>query len=232
MSNLKTSTLEVKAGTIRFAASLLLLLITVPFSLRAQVYSPRDTSARTDSITLKPVLSAGTNLLYDVAITPNVNLELPLAKHWSLLAEYTFPWWVTRDNTRAWQIIKGDLGLRWWPGRRRDSGNGFNMLTGHFLGIDLSAGYYDIEPYHSGNQGEFQSAGLEYGYAWSLGEHWRLNACIAGGWMGTYYRHYTGNEHDTKLIRNYDGRFTWWGPTKVGVTLQYVFTKKKGGRDK
>ena len=99
----------------------------------------------------RPVLGVSTNLLYDVILTPNVSLELPLGMRWSVLAEYDFPWWVTSDNRRAWQILKWDLGARYWFGRR--SPDYHDLLTGFFLGVDLGAGYYDIEPQHEGYQG-------------------------------------------------------------------------------
>lgn len=172
-----------------------------------------------------PFLAVGTNFLYDMLLTPNVSLEMPIGKRWSVLAEYTFPWWVTADNVRAWQCLKWDVGLRFWPGRRAQDRH--DLLRGFFVGLDLGAGYYDLEPRHKGYQGEFQTAGLELGYALFMGTHWRVDICAAGGWMGTKYRYYQGNEDDSKLIYKYDGRFTWLGPTKLGLCVKYVFTRKR-----
>lgn len=170
---------------------------------------------------MRPIFALGSNVLYDAAITPNVSLEIPMGKHWSLLADYTFPWWVTAGNDRAWQIQKWDLGLRYWIGRRQVP---MDVLRGHFIGLDLSAGYYDIEPKHTGYQGEFQLAGLEYGYGFKMGTHWRLDLCVGAGWMGTRYRRYNGDNRDEHLLYQYNGRFTWFGPTKVGVTIKYVIS--------
>lgn len=187
-----------------------------------------ETKAETKADSLaRPVLGMSTNILYDAAITPNVAFEIPMGKHWSLLVDYTFPWWVNRQNDRAWEIQKLDLGLRYWLGRRRDAQHPYNQLTGHFFGVDTGLGYYDIEPRHTGYQGEFLTAGLEYGYAWRLGEHWRMSAFVAAGWMGTRYRNYKGNEDDAHLLYQYDGRFIWWGPTKVGLSFQYIFISRK-----
>lgn len=185
-----------------------------------------DTVEVAQATPVRPVLGISTNLLYDAVITPNLAIELPLGKHWTVLVDYTFPWWVNKANDRAWEIQKWDLGARYWLGRKRDRGSRYNQLTGHFFGVDLGVGYYDIEPRHTGFQGEGLTAGLEYGYAWRLGKHWRMSAFIAAGWMGTLYRKYTGNKGDTKLMYDYDGRFTWMGPTKVGLSIQYVVTKK------
>ena len=177
----------------------------------------------------KPVLAVSTNLLYDVAITPNFALEVPLGRRWSIYGEYTFPWWVTKGNDRAWEILKWDLGTRvWLSGRSSEAG----ALTGHFLGLDLGGGYYDIEPDNAGWQGEALLAGVEYGYAWRLGKNgnWRLDALLGFGWMGTGYRYYEGTDDSAHLLYKYTGRFNWLGPTKAGVALKYVFCQRQKGR--
>lgn len=172
----------------------------------------------------KPVLAVATNLLYDLAITPNVSLELPLGQRWSMYGEYTFPWWVTRDNNRAWQILKLDLGTRYWMSPRNSAQD---VLTGHFLGLDLSGGYYDIEPDNKGWQGEFILAGLEYGYAWRLGKkgNWRLDLSAGAGWMGTEYRYYEGTEDSAHLLYKKTGRYYWFGPVKAGISIKYLFNR-------
>lgn len=177
----------------------------------------------------RPILAVSTNLLYDLAITPNIAVEVPIGKHWSLLADYSFPWWVNRANNLAWQMLKFDLDARYWIGRR-NSDDPMDVFRGHFLGLDLGLGYYDLEPRHKGWQGEFVTAGLEYGYGWKLGENWRLDAFAAVGLFLTYYRYYEGNSDDSKLIWQYNGRYTWFGPVKLGASIKYIFTTKKPGR--
>lgn len=193
---------------------------------------PEPVPEPVDTTLIHPILAVSTNLLYDLLITPNVAVELPLGQHWSVLADYTFPWWVNRANDRAWEILKLDLGARYWLGSRDDN-DPMDILKGHFFGIDLGAGYYDIEPHHTGWQGEFLTAGLEYGYAWRLGDNWRIEAFLAGGWMGTNYRYYEGNEGDTRLIYKDTYRMPWYfGPTKLGCSIKYIFTSKRRRAEK
>lgn len=182
----------------------------------------------------KPIFALSTNTLFDLAITPNFAIEVPFGHNWSGYIDYTFPWWLTRANDRAWQIIKLDLGARYWLSRHNES-DPWDILTGHFIGIDLGAGYYDIEPHHKGYQGEFQMASVEYGYTWRLGKYWRLQAYAGAGWMATHYRYYEANMNDTRLIYKYPGRYTWFGPTKVGVSIEVIipndfWLKKKDNR--
>lgn len=193
------------------------------------ITEPEPEEPAVDSTIVRPILAVSTNLLYDLAITPNIAVEVPLGHHWSVLADYTFPWWVNRANDMAWQVLKLDLGARYWLGRKNND-DPMDILRGHFLGLDLGLGYYDIEPRHTGWQGEFVVAGLEYGYGWRLGEKWRLDAFGAVGYMLTYYRYYEGNSDDSKLLWQFNGRYSWFGPVKLGASIKYIFTTKKPGR--
>ena len=174
---------------------------------------------------VKPLFAVSTNALYDLAITPNFAIEVPVSKKVTLFGEYTFPWWVTRDNSRAWEILKWDIGARYWLFGGRSS-NPMDIMIGPFAGIDLGAGYYDIEPHHKGWQGEFQTVGLEIGWAWDLGRNWRLDAYVGAGWLGSHFRYYQASTDDKHLIYQESGKLTWFGPTKAGVSFKYIFSQK------
>ena len=186
----------------------------------------------------KPLFSIGTNLLLDGGVivdpmyfTPNVEVEVPLGKHWSIWAEMTFPWWVNSSNDRAWQILKWDLGTRWYFSKLNEN-DPMDVLRGHHLGLDLSAGYYDIEPGHTGYQGEFQLVGLEYGYTFRLGPYVRLDLSLGAGWMGTKYRYYEGDATDAHLLYQYDGNLQWFGPVRGGVSVKVIIPYKKKVEEK
>lgn len=188
-----------------------------------QSFLPEPEKEVYDPDSERPFMAVGTNMLYDVLLTPNVNLDIPVSKHVSITGDYTFPWWLSPTNNRAWQILKWDLGARYWfNGGNRNIKTAF---TGLFTGIDLGAGYYDIEPYHKGYQGEFQLAGLELGYAWKLNGNWRIDASAGFGWMGSHYRYYEGTDDDVHLIYQYHGKINWFGPVKAEIGLRYVFTR-------
>ena len=184
-----------------------------------------------------PRFAVSTNLVYDLfgvtdgfRFTPNVSLEFPIGNKWSTFIDYAFPWWVTKGNNQAWQILKWDIGSRYWLSRH-NSKVPMDILSGHFVGIDLGAGYYDIEPKHKGWQGEFQTVGIEYGYAWKLGQAWRLDAYVGAGWLGTHYRYYVGDSTDQHLLYRNHGKMTWLGPTKAGISIKYIFnTERRNGR--
>lgn len=181
---------------------------------------------------VRPLLAVSTNLLYDagpifydMAFTPNFAVEVPIGQRFSVYAEYAFPWWLVPQNDRAWQILKWDIGGRWWFSRH-DKSDRMDVLRGHFVGLDFGAGYYDFEPKHTGYQGEFQTLGLEYGYAFRLSPHWRLDLYAGAGWMGTHYRYYEGSSDDVHLLYQHHGRLQWFGPVKAGVSIKYIFSHK------
>ncbi len=185
-----------------------------------------DTTVTGESIyVLEPIFAASTNALYDVLATPNFAIEVPVGKKISAYAEYTFPWWLSPKNDWAYEMLKWDIGARYWLGA--DNTVLEDAFRGHFVGIDLSAGYYDFEPRHKGYQGEFQIASLEYGYAWKFSDRWRLDAVIGAGWLGTHYRYYEADPTDRHLIYQHHGETSYFGPTKLGVTFKYIFTTKK-----
>lgn len=176
-----------------------------------------------------PLFAVSTNLLYDAVAAPNFAIEVPIGHKWSVYGEYTFPWWLPASNEWCYEMLKWDIGARYRLGNNFDKNDPMDILSGHFVGVDLSAGYYDFEPLHKGYQGEFQMASLEYGYAWKLGDNWRLDAVIGAGWMGTHYRYYEADPTDQHLIYKYSGKLNWMGPTKLGVSIKYIFTTSRRG---
>lgn len=173
-----------------------------------------------------PFLAVKTNALSDIAFSPNIALEIPIGERISTGLEYTFPWWVSNDNARAWELLNWNLFGRYWFGDRIEKG----IFTGPFAGIMLQGGYYDIEPNHTGYQGEHISIGAEFGWSWQLSKHWFIEASAGLGWMGTNYRYYKGMSDDQHLVYQYNGRFNWIGPVKVDASIVYLFYHKyKGG---
>lgn len=176
----------------------------------------------------EPWFAVGTNLLYDLAATPNLRVEYPLKDgKWSVGLNYEFPWWVWAHNSRAWE------NLHWEAFGRRYLGNAQDrpLFTGTFLEAALGGGYYDVEPHHKGWQGEFVNAGFGIGHSWFLAPHWRLEAGGSLGIMATKFRFYRGVENDRHLVWQHNGRYFWAGPVKLNVSLSYIIfrNKRKGG---
>ena len=68
--------------------------------------------------------------------------------------------------------------------------------------------------------------GAELGWAWDLGRNWRLDAYVGAGWMGSHFRYYEATTGDKHLIYQNSGKLNWFGPTKAGVSVKYIFGTK------
>lgn len=170
-----------------------------------------------------PLLALKTNLLFDAALMPNIEIEFPLNRRWSLAGEWIFPWWKSKDNSKALQILSGGLEGRYWTGKH-ESRSG---LTGHFFGFYAGGGKYDLQNKGKGYQGEFYIAtGISYGYALRLREALNMEFSLGIGYLITKYRHYKGEENNEILVWQNNGRYTWIGPTKAKISLVWMFYRK------
>ena len=197
----------------------------------------------------KPLLAVKTNLLFDAAMAPNVELEVPLGRtgkwsRWSLMAEMWFPWWRMCENEdgfynpylrfdqrptrKALEMLTGGLELRYWFWPRCNGTRPW--LSGTFIGIYAAGGKYDLEWKSEGSQGEFVSAGISIGHSWAIARHWNLELSAAAGYVYTPYRYYQAEFDDTHLIYRYTNRKHLFLPTKAKISLVYILGKKGGAK--
>ncbi len=203
----------------------------------------------------RELLSVKTNLLLDVGMTPNLAIEYyPMKGHFTFGASLDFPWWQNYGSHRYWQIRNYQLEARYYfkSGDVRKRGYGFGpAYRGWYAQAYVHAGLYSIcLDANSGYEGEGIGAGLGIGYVMPLGKksRWRLEFSLQAGFFRTwydpyqwlcpvdpeedrevYYYKWTGKAEDFQERQH---RFTWLGPTRVGVTLTYdlLFRKRtKGG---
>ena len=194
----------------------------------------------------RPWLALKTNMLFDLLLTPNVELEVPIGDRWSLMVEDWFPWLLHNKGgnislgryvkpgddmkSSAYELWTIGAELRyWWPGACPEARP---RLTGHFLGLYYANGKYDVEWDSKGDQGEFNSVGVTYGHSWPIARHWNLEASVSAGYFWGPRRHYEGEFGDTHLIWKYTGRTSYIGPTKLKLSLVWLIPslkKQKGG---
>ena len=180
----------------------------------------------------RPLLALKTNLLFDAALMPNVEIEVPVGKRWSVNGEYAFPWWQFDRGKYCMQVLMGGLEGRYWLGSRK-SREDREVLTGHFLGLYAGGGKYDLQWGEKGYQGEFFiAAGVSYGWATRIARHLHLEFNIGIGLLRTDYpRHYHARDNYQTLLWQENGKYTWFGPTKAKISLVWLLNRrvKKGG---
>lgn len=192
----------------------------------------RDSYISLPSRRTKPLFALKTNLLFDAALMPNVEVEVPIGKRWSVNGELMFPWWLMDGDKYCLQILMGGAEGRYWLGNRNR--NRRRVLTGHFLGLYAGAGKYDLQWDRNGYQGEFFiAAGISYGYALKIARNLSLEFSLGIGLLRTNYEHYHAIENFQTLLWQDSGRYTWLGPTKAKISFVWLLngkTKKGGGR--
>ncbi|WP_294470748.1 DUF3575 domain-containing protein [uncultured Bacteroides sp.] len=170
----------------------------------------------------RTVLAVKNNLLYDLALAPNIEVEIPVGKRWSLNTEYKCPWWLNSKRNFCYQLLSGGVEGRCWMGNRRNR----NRLTGHFIGLYAEGGIYDFQFGGDGYQGKYYgAAGVTYGYARQLTSHFSLEFSLGIGYLTTEYKKYTPYEED--IVWTTSGRYNFIGPTKAKVSLVWLITRRR-----
>lgn len=195
------------------------------FSLLLQSYAQSDTSnSGTPTLTLK------TNLLFDATLIPNIEVEIPIGERWSVSGEYQFPWWLDNDKY-CFEILSGGIEGRYWLGGRKRRKQR-EVLTGHFLGLYVGSGKYDLQWKENGYQGElFMATGISYGWATHLNHYLHLEYSIGVGLLTTNYRHYHVIDNCPTLEWKENGTYSWLGPTKLKISLVWVLCRKRKGSE-
>ena len=181
-----------------------------------------DISETEGPVKSQTVLAVKNNLLYDLALSPNIEVEIPIGKRWSLNTEYKCPWWRNSKHDFCYQLLSGGMEGRCWLGNRQKR----NRLTGHFIGLYAEGGIYDFQLRGDGYQGKYYgAAGVTYGYARQLARHFSLEFSLGIGYLTTEYKKYTPYEGD--IIWTNSGRYNFIGPTKAKISLVWLITTRR-----
>lgn len=182
--------------------------------------------------TLLPKLALRTNLLYDLALVPNIGVEWFIDQHWSVAANVMYVWAKNDTRHRYWRILSADVEGRYWLRPQT-----CDVQTGHHFG--LYAGFYRYD-FEFGGRGWMGNAnyggGMSYGYALRLFPKWRerftLDLNLGLGYLGGTHKEYIPDQGCYVWQRTV--RHHLFIPTKAEVTLMWYprwsfFNKKKGG---
>lgn len=164
------------------------------------------------------------NLLSDALLSPNLGLEFRLAPRWSLDVSGQYNGWTV--DGKKWKHWLVQPEARYWF---------CDAFVGHFVGFHLLGGEYN-----AGNlkndikflgtdfsnltdhryQGWYAGAGLAYGYAFILSQHWNLELELGIGYIYTEYDRFKCEGCGKKLEEK---THHYFGPTKAAVNLVYEF---------
>ena len=177
-----------------------------------------------------PRLALRTNLLYDLAVVPNVGVEWFADEHWSVAANVMYIWMKSDMRHRYWRLFSTDVEGRYWLTPQT-----CDVRTGHHFGLYAGFYRYDFEFGDRGWMGDANyGGGLSYGYALRLFPKWKerftLDMSLGFGYLGGTHKEYIPD----------DGCYVWqrtvrhhlFIPTKAEVTLvwypRWPFFNRKG----
>src|SRR5574344_474541 len=134
-------------------------------------------------------LAIKSNLVFAAALTPNLALELPIKKHFSIELSSTYNIWDMKGNVK-WKNLVLMSEFRYWPKKN---------MEGWFYGINVNWAKYNIGgipmPYFAEADyyrydGWTMGAGVSAGYMWYLSKHWSFEANVGLGVNYTSYDKY------------------------------------------
>lgn len=125
-------------------------------------------------------MAVKTNLLHCAAATPDIGVEVSIARKFSVSAEGVWAWWSNDGRHRYWRIRGGWAEMRVWLGQWRDR----RALTGHHLGIYGSVLDYDFEFGGKGWQSPSWTygTGMSYGYSLRIASRFNLDFSVRAGY--------------------------------------------------
>ena len=175
----------------------------------------------------KPLLAVKTNMLYDLALAPNIEVEVPFGRNgrWSVMAEYLNPWWRLDKLNYAYEIQECGVELRRWLTPRCDGSRPW--LSGLFAGLYVASAKYDLEYNGVGDQGEVWSVGVTMGYSWPIAKRWNLELSASVGYMDGKRRHYNAEFESSHLIYKETKKLQYFGPTKLKFSLVWIIPQIK-----
>lgn len=180
----------------------------------------------------KPLyIAVKNNLLYDVALVPNIGVEYYLGKDWSVVANWQYAWWKSDRKSWYWRVYGGDVAVRRWFGKAAAE----KPLTGHHAGIYAQMITYDFETGGRGYLADRWSwtAGVEYGYSMPIARRFNIDFTLGVGYHWGEYKEYI--PIDNHYVWQATKQRKFFGPTKAEVSLVWLlgygnYNSKKGGK--
>ena len=159
-------------------------------------------------------LAVKSNLLMDIAVTPNIGIEMMLRERVALNFNWFYAWWSNSKDHRFWRTYGGMFEARKWFGSRADR----HMFEGHHLGAYFMGGTFDFEFGNKGYQSPFAvNTGICYGYGVKLHKRLYLDFVIGIGYLGGSFDKYKV-QNGSYCIYKQDC-LNYWGPALAEISL-------------
>ena len=168
-----------------------------------------------------------TNMLYDLAMTPNIGVEFHLGRNWSVGANWAYAWWKNDNKAFYWRVYGGELDVRKYFGKQAQE----RPLSGHHVGLYGQVLTYDFDLGKTGIISKLSyGGGIEYGYSLPVAKSLNIDFGIGLGYLGGEYKVY--EPMDGCYVWQETRQRHWFGPTRAEISLVWLIgnkTIRKGG---
>ena len=161
-------------------------------------------------------LAIETNLLYDAIVIPNIGAEIGVYKGLTIGGNYQNIWLRNSSYTRWYRFEGFEVGINYYINKEN------RPFKGHHFGIYGQMVTWDFTIDGRGYLAErwAYGGGIVYGYALPIGKRFNLDFEIGVGYLGGNMHEYI--PQDGHRVWQFVEPFHWIGPTKIGITLQWL----------
>lgn len=161
-------------------------------------------------------LAIETNLLFDALAIPNIGAEIGIYKGLTVGGNYQNIWLRDKAWTRWYRFEGFEVGINWYINKKN------RPFKGHHIGIYGQMVTWDFTIDGRGYLAErwAYGGGISYGYVLPIGKRFNLDFEIGIGYLGGNMHEYIP-EDGHRVWQSYEP-FHWIGPTKLGITLQWL----------
>lgn len=179
----------------------------------------------------RPLLALKTNLLYDAALIPNLEVELPINRNYTVLAEYGRGWW-SSERDFCWQAQHVGIEFRAYlgvPGDCADTNYEYpDIFRGWFVGLYGSIGYADLQADNTeGIQFDYETyAGVSFGYCQKISKNFRIE--YSAGLGLTWYEKDRYDVFDNSVLIRKEKHKQAYSvlPTKAKISLVWIINRR------
>ena len=194
---------------------LLLFLTSIPLQAQEVYHAETEPAA----------VQLRTNTLYDLALCPNVGLEVQTNFGLAFQLDYIGAWWNRPSRNHFYSNYGLQTEIRYYF----NSSKLQYPYNGHHLGGYYQMLTYDFEfgskGYQSNSLEKSVGAGISYGYTKPLNRNFSLDFTIGLGVFTSHYQTY--QPYGNIYLPTESGSAHFYGPTKLEVSLVRNLNRKK-----
>lgn len=171
-------------------------------------------------------MALSTDLIKDAALIPNLKADFWIPGGWSAGLSWEYIWIKNHSSNRHWRFEGGELNIRKWIGRGKNS----RPFSGQHIGLYAQAvtwqiafgrrGYLSGNPHQGLNGHPNWGIGVDYGYSLPISKRLNLDFDVGVGYFGGGYQKY----HNKNGVYCWEKtkHLNWWGPTKAEISLVWI----------